>query len=131
MRTAVSAILLTVALSGCASWPYVGRGATLIDEADKMARDGDFPGAVAKYDEYLARYPRGWSATRAAETRDTLAATLTARAEAARLRQEVARLRDELARRELDLVRVRQDVDRLRSDLERLKQIDLRMERTR
>ncbi len=62
MRAAVSAILLAAALSGCASWPYVGRGAILIDEADKFAREGDFPGAVAKYDEYLARYPAGWRA---------------------------------------------------------------------
>jgi hypothetical protein len=123
-------LALAVALAGCASWPY-GRGSSIVAEADRMARDGDFSGAVAKYDEYLARHPEGWSAPRARESRDTLAATLTARSEAARLRQEVARLREELGRRELDLVRVRQEVDRLRSDLERLKQIDLRLERTR
>jgi small-conductance mechanosensitive channel len=131
MRVGVGALLLAVALGGCASWPYVGRGAVMIVEADKLSREGDLPAAVAKYDEYLTRYPEGWWATRAQESRDTLAATLTARAEAMRLRQEVARLREELARRELDLVRVRQETDRLRSDLERLKQIDLRLERTR
>lgn len=131
MRRTALALGLAIALTSCASWPYVGRGAIVVDEADRMAREGDFSGAVAKYDEYLARYPQGWSATRAMETRDTLSATLTARAEAARLRQEVARLREELARREVDLVRVRQDAERLRADLERLKQIDLRLERTR
>jgi hypothetical protein len=130
MRVAAIALVL-VALTGCASWPFVGRGASIVAEADRMAREGDFTGAVAKYDEYLARYPEGWSATRALESRDTLAATLTARAEASRLRQEVMRLREEAARRELDLVRVRQEAERLRSDLERLKQIDLRLERTR
>ena len=98
-------------------------------EADRMAREGDFDGAVARYDLYLARYPEGWASPRAQESRDTLATTLTARTEAARLRQEVARLREELARREVDLMRVRQEAERLRSDMERLKQIDLRLER--
>jgi hypothetical protein len=130
MRRALGGLLLAAALTSCASLPY-GRGSGIMADADRMARDGDFSGAVAKYDEYLARHPEGWSAPRALETRDTLSATLTARAEAARLRQEVMRLREELARRELDLVRVRQEVDRLRTDLERLKQIDLRLERTR
>jgi len=130
MRRALGVLLLAAALTGCASWPF-GRGSALVADADRMARDGDFSGAVAKYDEYLARHPEGWSAPRAQESRDTLAATLTARGEATRLRQEVARLREELARRELDLVRVRQEADRLRTDLERLKQIDLRLERTR
>jgi hypothetical protein len=128
MRRALAVLVLTAALAGCASWPY-GRGYSIVADADRMARDGDFTGAVAKYDEYLAHYPEGWSAPRARESRDTLAATLTARAEAARLRQEVARLREELARRETDLVRVRQEAERLKSDLERLKQIDLKLER--
>ena len=127
MRRAAGVVLLTVALAGCASFPYVGRGVILIDAADKLAREGDAAGAVAKYDEYLARYPNGWWAKRAQESRETL----VARTEATRLRQEVMRLRDELARREGDLVRVRQEADRLRSDLERLKQIDLQLERSR
>ena len=128
MRRPVAALLLVAALAGCASWPF-GRGAGLLAEADRMAREGDFDGAVARYDLYLARYPEGWASPRAQESRDTLATTLTARTEAARLRQEVARLREELARREVDLVRVRQEAERLRSDMERLKQIDLRLER--
>ena len=123
MRRAAAGLLLVAALAGCASWPF-GRGATLLAEADRLAREGDFDGAVARYDLYLARYPETWAAPRALESRDTLAAMLAARAEVTRLRQEVARLRDELARREVDLAR-------LRSDLERLKQIDLRLERTR
>ncbi|HEU5196810.1 MAG TPA: hypothetical protein VFW70_18875 [Methylomirabilota bacterium] len=130
MRRAFIALVLTVALAGCASWPY-GPGSSIAAEADRMTRDGDFAGAVAKYDEYLARYPEGWNAPRARESRDTLAATLAARAEAARLRQEVARLREELARRELDLVRVRQEAERLKTDLEKMKEIDLKLERTR
>jgi len=130
MRRALTALVLAAALAGCASWP-LGRGSSIVADADRMARDGDFSGAVTKYDEYLVQYPEGWSAPRARESRDTLAATLSARAEATRLRQEVARLRDELARREVDLVRVRQEAERLRLDLERLKQIDLKLERTR
>ena len=130
MRHAALALLLVATVAGCASWPF-GRGSSLVAEADRMAREGEFAAAVAKYDEYLTRYPDGWSASRATESRDTLAATLTARAEAARLKQEVARLREELARREVDLGRVRQEADRLRDDLERLKQIDLKLERTR
>jgi len=123
MRRALAAVLLTVSLAGCASLPFT-RGATLLANADRLAREGDWPGAVAAYDQYLASYPNAWAAPRALESRDTLAAMLAARAEVTRLRQEVARLRDELARREVDLAR-------LRSDLERLKQIDLRLERTR
>ena len=123
MRRVLAAVLLAVSLAGCASLPFT-RGATLLADADRLAREGDWPGAVAAYDQYLARYPNAWAAPRALESRDTLAAMLAARAEVTRLRQEVARLRDELARREVDLAR-------LRSDLERLKQIDLRLERTR
>ena len=128
MRRAFGALLLMTALAGCASLPY-GSGHSIVDDADRMAREGDFTGAVAKYDDYLAKYPEGWNAPRARESRDTLAATLAARAEAARLRQEVTRLREELARRELDLVRVRQEADRLKTDLEKMKQIDLKLER--
>jgi small-conductance mechanosensitive channel len=130
MRRALAALALAAALGGCASWSWpFGRGAAMLAEADRMARDGDFSGAVQQYDVYLANYADAWAAPRARESRDTLAATLAARAEAARLRQEVARLREDLARRETDLVRVRQEAERLRSDLERLKQIDLKLER--
>jgi hypothetical protein len=123
MRRALAVVLLAASLAGCASLPFM-RGTTMLANADRLAREGDWPGAVAAYDEYLASYPKAWAAPRALESRDTLAAMLAARAEVTRLRQEVARLRDELARREVDLAR-------LRSDLERLKQIDLRLERTR
>jgi hypothetical protein len=131
MRKTAAVVTLAAALVGCASWPPVGRGAFVVAEGDRLAREGDFAAAVAKYDEYLSRYPDGWSATHAQKSRDTLSATLSARGEAARLRQEVVRLRDELARRETELVRVREEADRLRADLERLKQIDLRLERTK
>jgi hypothetical protein len=130
MRRALPALLLAAAVAGCAGWPF-GVGPVRLAEADRLAREGDWRAAVAAYDDYLARYPDAWEAPRALESRDTLAAMLTARAELARLRQEVVRLRDELARREQDLTRVRQEADRLRSDLERLKQIDMQLERTR
>jgi hypothetical protein len=121
-------LLLGIAVAGCAVLPF-GPGATLLDRADRLARDGSWQEAVRAYDEYLTTYPGSWAAGRALESRDTLAAILTARAELARLRQEVTRLREDLARRETDLVRVRQEADRLRIDLERLKEIDLRLER--
>ncbi len=130
MRLAFGGALLVVAVSGCAAWPF-SPGAARLAEADRLARDGDLPAALAAYNDYLARYPDAAAAPRALETRDTVATTLTARAEVARLRQEVARLREELARRESDLTRVRQEAEQLRSDLERLKQIDLRLERPR
>ena len=130
MRRAPAVALVAVALAGCASWP-LAPGASRLAEADRLARAGDWPAAVAAYDDYLSRYPDAWAAPRALESRDTLAAVLTARVEAARLRDEVARLRDDLARRETDLARARQETDRLRRDLERLKQIDLRLERGR
>jgi hypothetical protein len=130
MRRLLAVLALALVVSGCASWPF-GRGASRLAEADRLARAGEWPAAVAAYDDYLARYPDAWAAPRALESRDTLASMLTARAELARLRVEVIRLRDELGRRESDLTRVRQEADRLRSDLERLKQIDLRLERTR
>lgn len=130
MRRELAGIILVVAVSGCAAWPF-SPGAARLAEADRLARDGDWPAAVAAYNDYLARYPDAAAAPRALESRDSLATTLSARAEVARLRQEVARLRDELARRESDLTRVRQEAEQLRSDLERLKQIDLRLERTR
>ena len=132
MMRALTAVALTVTLSGCASWPWpLTRGAALLAEADRLAREGQWPRAVAAYDEYLTRYPDSGAARRALESRDTLAATLTARAELTRLRQEVMQLREELARREGDLLRERQEAERLRTDLERLKQIDLKLERTR
>jgi hypothetical protein len=130
MRRLLAVLVLALAVSGCAAWPF-GRGVSRLAEADRLARAGDWPAAVAAYDDYLARYPDAWAAPRALESRDTLASMLTARAELVRLRVEVIRLRDELARRESDLTRVRQEADRLRADLERLKQIDLRLERTR
>jgi chromosome segregation ATPase len=130
MRQALAVALLTLTLTGCATWPF-HRGAMLLAEADRLAREGEWPAAVAAYDEFLAKHPHEWAAPRARASRDTLAATLGARAELARLRSEVARLREELARRETDLVQARSEADRLRSDLERLKQIDLKLERSR
>lgn len=137
----VGIALALVVVAGCATWPPTwpfGPASSLLVEADRLARDGDYQGAVDLYDELLGRYPDDPSAHRALETRDTLAAILIARAELARLRQEVARLQEELTRREGDLSRVRAELnarqteaEQLRADLERLKEQDLREQRRR
>ena len=126
----VAAVLLLVAVGGCARWlpPPPLHGATL-DRADRLAREGAWDEAVTAYDDYLALRPPGEATARAAASRESLRALLSARAEAAKLREELGRLREELARRDGDLVRVRQEADRLRADLERLKQVDLKLER--
>jgi hypothetical protein len=72
---------------------------------------------------------RAEGAPRAAASRDTLRALLSARAELAKLREELTRLREDLARRDGELVRVRQEAERLKADLEKLKQVDLKLER--
>jgi succinate dehydrogenase/fumarate reductase flavoprotein subunit len=125
----VAAVLLLVAVGGCARWsPLPLHGATL-ERADGLAREGAWDEAVTAYGDYLALRPPGEATARAAASRESLRALLSARAEAARLREELGRLREELARRDGDLVRVRQEADRLRADLERLKQVDLKLER--
>jgi HAMP domain-containing protein len=124
----LAGLLLLVAIGGCA-WLPVTRGASALDRADRLAREGALEDAVMAYGEYLADYPHGEGALRAAASRDTLRALLGARSELGRLRDELGRLRDDLARRDSELVRVRQEADRLKTDLERLKQIDLKLER--
>jgi hypothetical protein len=143
---------LIVALGGCAGRPVVspGPGADVLDRADLLARQGAWADAVLAYGAYLTDHPESEEAPRAAASRDTLRALLSARAELAarrqelttrrdqlvvqrheveRLREELTRLREEMSRRDHDLVRVRQEAERLRADLERLKQIDMRLER--
>ena len=126
MTRIVPAVLLTLALAGCASWnvwPFSRPSAAgHVRGADRLAVEGDYPAAVAAYDEFLVKYADDPAAPRVRMSRDTLAKILANREELARLRQDLARLREDLAKREGDLARVRQD-------LERLKQIDLRLER--
>lgn len=124
MRRFGVALLLVPLLAGCASgsvWPFARPPAALA-RADRLAEQGDYAGAVAAYDEFLAEHAADAEAARVRVSRDTLAAILANREEMARLRQELARLREDLARREGDLAR-------LKADLERLKEIDLRLER--
>jgi hypothetical protein len=132
------AVILVAAVGGCA-WGSLRRpdpGAAALERADDLARGGAWEDAVKAYGAYLAQYPEAETAPRAAASRDTLRALLTARAELAmqrdelaRQRDELLRLREELLRRDSDLVRTRQEAERLRTDLERLKQIDLKLER--
>lgn len=131
----VTIVMVSAASGGCAWWSGV-RGASLLERADRLSREGACEAALTMYNEYLDRYPQSPEATRAAASRDTVRALLSAREEAGRsqaelvrLREDVARLRDDLVRRDQDLVRVRQESERLKTDLERLKQIDLKLER--
>jgi hypothetical protein len=134
----VAAAALVVVVGGCGWLPLkrvLPAGAALA-HADDLARAGAWEEAVGAYGQYLTRYPDAEDAPRAAASRDTLRALLTARAEgarlreeSARLREEMARLRDELVRRDTDLVRLRHEAERLRADLEKLKEIDFRLER--
>jgi len=135
LRRVLVASLLAAAAGGCALGPQT-RGATALDRADRLAREGALEDAVTAYGEYLTQHPEAAAAPRATASRETLRALLIARAELARLGDELARLGDELARlredlarRDSDFIRVRQEAERLKTDLERLKQIDLKLER--
>ena len=110
---AVSLLLGT--LAGCVSFPILGP-VLLVAQADRQAREGAWAEAVASYDEYLARVPDGSSAPRVRESRDTLAAMLTARGELTRRREEVTRLRNELAGLQDEGTRLREDGTRLRAE---------------
>jgi hypothetical protein len=125
---ALTALLLAAVAGGCTLYPQI-RGATALERADRLAREGALEDAVTAYGEYLTQYPEAATAPRAMASRETLRSLLSARAELTRLRDELARLREDLARRDNDFIRVRQEADRLKIDLERLKQIDLRLER--
>ena len=128
LRRVLVASLLAAVAGGCALGPPA-RGATTLDRADRLAREGALEDAVTAYGEYLSQHPEAAAAPRATASRETLRALLIARAELARLRDELARLREDLARRDSDFIRVRQEAERLKTDLERLKQIDLKLER--
>ncbi|MGH7389014.1 MAG: hypothetical protein ACREM3_06085 [Candidatus Rokuibacteriota bacterium] len=127
----LTVLLLISAPAGCVSMPVLGP-ALLLAQADRHAREGAWERAVAAYDEYLARFPDDSSAPRVLESRDELAAMLTARAELTRRREEVARLRDELARLQDERARLREDGTRLRDEMIRLydDRVTLRAEAT-
>jgi chromosome segregation ATPase len=111
-------LLLLVVLgagAGCASWPIVGP-AILLARADQQAREGAWHEAVASYDAFLARFPDDRAAPRALDSRDTLAAMLTARAELTRRRDEVTRLSAEISGLRDEGTRLREDHTRLRAE---------------
>ncbi len=128
LRRVLVVSLLAAIAGGCASCPPI-RGATGLDRADRLAREGALEDAVTAYGDYLTHHPAAAAAPRATASRETLRALLVTRSELARLRDELGRLREDLARRDSDFIRVRQEAERLKTDLERLKQIDLKLER--
>lgn len=111
----LAVLLLLASTAGCVSLPVLGP-VLLLARADREAREGAWEEAVASYDEYLARFPGDSSAPRVLESRDTLAAMLTAQAELTRRREEVARLRDELTKLQDEGTRLREDGTRLRAE---------------
>lgn len=138
--SALAVVLVAGALGGCATsswWPF-RPAATLLVRADRAADELRFRQALALYDEFLTRYPDDAAAARALESRDTVAAIVTAREELARLRSElrareseVTKLRDDVARLRQELMSRQAETDKLRADLERIKEMDLRLERRR
>jgi chromosome segregation ATPase len=122
----IAVLLLPAAVTGCVSWPVIGP-VLLLAQADNQTREGAWEEAVASYDEYLARYPDDRSAPRVLERRNTLAATLTARAELTRRREEVARLRDELAGLREQEAALREGGTRLRAEATVLRDEVLRL----
>ena len=111
----LAGLLLLGVIAGCVSMPILGP-TLLLSRADRQAREGAWAEAVASYDEYLALFPDDGAAPRALESRDTLAAMLTARAELTRRREEVARLREELDGLQAEGTRLREDRTRLRAE---------------
>jgi len=138
--SALAVVLVAGALGGCATsswWPF-RPAAMLLVRADRAADELRFRQALALYDEFLTRYPEDAAATRALESRDTVAAIVTTREELARLRSELRARESEVTKLREDVARLRQEVmsrqaetDKLRADLERIKEMDLRLERRR
>jgi hypothetical protein len=92
---------------GCSPRPVVRPAVALLDEAERLAIQGDYPGAVSLYDDVLSRQTDPAVVARARAGRDTAAGVLTARAEQARLREQLAAreaevrlLQDQLVARE-------------------------------
>jgi DNA repair exonuclease SbcCD ATPase subunit len=107
--------LLLLTTTGCVSVPVFGP-VVLLARADRQARDGAWEEALASYDDYLARFPDDSAAPRVLESRDTLAAMLSAQTDLARQREEVARLRAELAALADEGARLREGGTRLRAE---------------
>jgi len=91
LRRALTALLLAAVAGGCTLYPQI-RGATALERADRLAREGALEDAVTAYGEYLTQYPEAAAAPRAMASRETLRSLLSPRAEQTRLRDELARL---------------------------------------
>jgi chromosome segregation ATPase len=135
VRGLAAAAALTAVVTGCVSVPPHTIGDVVLERAERLLARGEYPAALATYDEFLGRHP---DHVQARTARDTVAEVLATRAELARLReeltardQELSRARDELAKIRQELQTRQAEAERLRSDLERLKQIDLKPERKR
>lgn len=156
-RAVLGAMMLC--LAGCSALAVLRPSGAGLDEADRLAVQGDYAGAVTLYDDFLLRNPDDASAPRARAGRETATAVLSIRAELGRVREqlvareaeikrlrdqlaasdqavttqkgEVTRLSQELATRHADLQRLTAEAEKLRTDLESLKRIDLRLERRR
>lgn len=122
-------IALVSLVSGCA---MVSRPApSLLERADRLVQQGQYPAAIRAYDELVALYPNDPVAPRALAARDTLSSLLAARADVVRLKEELAARDTELGRLKQDLQRLQTETESLRADLEELKRIDLKQERRR
>jgi hypothetical protein len=135
-RAAAAILLVSALLTACASgpvaWPPFKRAsAPSLERAEIFTEKGQYPEAVAAYDEFLAGHPNDAQVPRALANRDAIAGYVAARAEAARLRHDLTAREAEVARLREELLRIRQESERMRADLERLKQIDLRQDRRR
>jgi hypothetical protein len=100
-------------------------------EADGYVARNDYPGAVAAYDAFLARYPDDDRVPHVRAVRAVIAELIAVRDELATLRERVPARDAEVARLRHELTARQAEVARLRDDLEALKRTDLQMERRR
>jgi chromosome segregation ATPase len=146
-------VVIIGAVAGCASSSSPPRpAATLLVQADRLAAQGQYAGALEAYGDIVAKYPQTEEAGRARSSRELVASLVAARAQIARLttemktqdtqlktmEAELTRVRAESAARDGELTRARQEItrltaeaERLRADLENLKKIDIDLERRR
>ena len=125
----VTAIVTTgLLLSGCAALLAPGQP-ELLARADEQLQSGNYPTAIALYDEFLHANPADLAAPRVRAMRPVLEGLLQSEAEVQRLQQESALREEELSRARRELLELRAEATRVKGDLERLKALDRRLER--
>lgn len=125
----VTAIVATgLWLSGCAA-PLTPGQPELLARADEQLQSGNYPAAIALYDEFLQANPADLAAPRVRAMRPVLEGLLQSEAEVQRLQQESALREEELSRARRELLELRAEATRVKGDLERLKALDRRLER--